>query len=95
MTLVIARRKGKKVRYQDTETGKITKWQKEVFTPETAKVAEQIEEVATQIDISNPATLSLMTVAELRSIAADNGIHLPSKARKADLIDTITREASQ
>lgn len=77
------RRKGRMIRKQHTVTGKWTPWMigEGRYTAERA-VANTLEFIA--------ETLNKMTVAELRSLAGDRGIKVPSKARKADLISALT-----
>jgi len=63
---------------------------------------EATEERARQIDaklpgyiayvINEEVDLSKMTVAQLRGLAEDRGVNLPVGAKKAEIIDALTRE---
>lgn len=75
----IAKRKGNRVRYFHLPTARWSKWVSDPEQPQAVK--------------SDPVpamVLNAFTVAELRGMAGDRGIKVPSKARKADIIAALT-----
>jgi hypothetical protein len=90
-TRVVFKRKGSRVRYIDPATAKVSGWERDPdVTMAEAKRAliERVAEKNRARSIQNTAetVYSRMTVAELRALAGDRGIKVPSKARKADII---------
>lgn len=90
------RRKGRMIRKQHTVTGKWTPW---LIDAETIRHNARVHAEATSLpDTFNPLdnivpnsdAYKRMTVAELRSLANDRGIKVPSKWRKADIIIALT-----
>jgi hypothetical protein len=79
---IVFKRKGSRVRYIDPATAKVSGWM---------RVAPVSPFLRTVVDTYNANAegqnvYSRMTVAELRALAGDRGIKVPSKARKADII---------
>lgn len=85
------RRKGRMIRKQHTVTGKWTPW---MIDPNIAAYQPLVEALSILDDARkrSDANLDRMTVAELRSLAGDRGIKVPSKARKSDIITALTGE---
>lgn len=98
----IARRKGKRVRYQNTLSAKMTGWCASPeylaelaapIAPALASAGEAAQRTAeTMAEFAETVTpdYQRMTVPELRTLANDHyGVKVPSKARKADVIGLI------
>ncbi len=86
---------GTQVRYQNRVTTKMTGW---CASPEfIAQNAAQTLTVTALPETLNPlahimptsGAYSRMTVAELKSLAGDRGIKVPSKARKSEIISAL------
>lgn len=81
---IVFKRKGSRVRYIDPATAKVSGW-KSLRANHTgpAVTVGQVREALSP-------NYSRMTVAELRALAGDRGIKVPSKARKAVIIAALT-----
>lgn len=79
------RRKGRMVRKQHTVTGKWSPWMISPFTAPRAYNPVKVAEIASDAVDAAP-NYQRMTVAELRVLAGDRGLKIPSKWRKADII---------
>ncbi len=63
---------------------------KKVETPAKEKASKKVEAKAEAKEETAPAEdLSKLTVAQLKELAAERGIKIPSSARKAEIIETI------
>lgn len=80
---VIRRRKGNRVRYQNTLSGAWDRW---TIAPREAVPSTLMALYAE----ARQDSLTALTVASLRSLAGDRGIKVASKARKADIIAALT-----
>lgn len=81
---IVFKRKGNRVRYIDPVTAKVGPWMSDArnaILPKGATWTGTVE-----------GDLARMTVTELRSLAADRGLKIPSKARKADIIKALTED---
>lgn len=74
--LIVARRKGNKVRVFDTERAKMGAWQ-------------DIPKPSPEFITGASRHLTNMTVPDLRDHATWMGLHIPSKMRKAELVDIV------
>jgi hypothetical protein len=88
------RRKGRMIRKQHTVTGAWSGW---LIDAETIRhnAREHAEATSLPIEAENTGratatTLNRLLVSELRTLANDRGIKVPSKWRKADIIIALT-----
>src|SRR5690606_13501997 len=79
---VVFKRKGNRVRYIDPATAKVSGW---VKVPAVQRIVRLPESMTSDYE-SKSRVLDKMTVTELRALAGDRGIKVPSKSRKADII---------
>lgn len=100
-TLVIARRKGVKVRMFDTSTAKMGPWvtddiavrERAVRRESAARAGRCIAPLAM---IHNRASLEAYTVAKIRTAGQKVlGMSFPSKARKADMVTSYLAEQAR
>lgn len=82
---IVGRRKGSYVRFWDPATATLSKWTRDPSKPfHTAERAVR----NTLADVAE--TMGKMTVAELRTLAGNRGIKVPSKMRKSEIISALT-----
>lgn len=84
-TRKVFKRKGSRVRYIDPVTAQVSGWERD---PNAAPAGDYARVVAATFNANATGenVYSRMTVAELRTLAGDRGIKVPSKMRKADII---------
>lgn len=83
----IMRRKGSKVRYQNMVSGAWDRWETD---PDYVRPFLRTVVDTYNANAKGESIYGKMTVAELRSLAGNRGIKVPSKARKSEIISALT-----